>query len=199
MLWLCRSQWSPWSAAARLLDCIRIPSRAWIFFLLCVVRYVSGTGWSLVERNPIECGVSECDLEASIMRRSWPTMGLLRHGGGGGKLWLSSPSTCRPWRWRYHNSKEQLQSLKPKAYIRSVVILLHPTVHKPRRRTGASAINLPVSLGSSSELGRGRNSVVGIATRCGLDGSGLSRSGKGDTSEDDRILLRTSSEHLKWV
>jgi len=70
-------------------------------------------------------------------------------------------------------------------------------VYKPRRRPGASAINLPVSLGSSSELGRARNGVVGRATRCGLDGSGLPRSGKGNTSEDDRILLRTSSEHLK--
>jgi len=77
-----------------------------------------------------------------------------------------------------------------------MVILLHPTVHKPRRRNGASAINLPESLGSGSELDCGRNSVVGVATRCGLGGSGLPRVCKGNTSEDDRILIRTS-EHLK--
>jgi hypothetical protein len=31
------------------------------------------TGWSLVRKSPTECGVSECDLEASIMRRPRPT------------------------------------------------------------------------------------------------------------------------------
>jgi hypothetical protein len=29
-------------------------------------------GWSLVQRSPTECGVSECDREASTMKRSWP-------------------------------------------------------------------------------------------------------------------------------
>jgi hypothetical protein len=29
-------------------------------------------------------GVSECDRKASIMRRPWPTRGLLRHWGRGG-------------------------------------------------------------------------------------------------------------------
>ena len=28
---------------------------------------------SLVQRSPTECGVSECDREASIMRRLWPS------------------------------------------------------------------------------------------------------------------------------
>jgi hypothetical protein len=40
---------------------------------------VSATGWSLVQRSPTECGVSECDREALITRRPWPTRGLLRH------------------------------------------------------------------------------------------------------------------------
>jgi hypothetical protein len=31
------------------------------------------TGRSLVQRSPTECGVSECDLEISTMRRHWPT------------------------------------------------------------------------------------------------------------------------------
>jgi hypothetical protein len=30
-------------------------------------------GWSLVQRSPTECGVSECDLETSKMTRSKPT------------------------------------------------------------------------------------------------------------------------------
>jgi len=34
---------------------------------------VSAWGWSLVQSSPTECGVSECDRVASIMRRSWST------------------------------------------------------------------------------------------------------------------------------
>jgi hypothetical protein len=32
---------------------------------------VSVSGWSLVQRSPTECGVSECDHEPSTMRRPW--------------------------------------------------------------------------------------------------------------------------------
>jgi hypothetical protein len=49
--------------------------------LVSVVRFpvqVSGTGRSLVQRSPAECGVSECDIEMSKTRRTWPTKGLLR-------------------------------------------------------------------------------------------------------------------------
>ena len=34
---------------------------------------VSASDWSLLQRGPIECGVSECDRESSVMRRLWPT------------------------------------------------------------------------------------------------------------------------------
>jgi hypothetical protein len=43
--------------------------------VVCCQVEVSASGWSLVQRNPVECGVSECDREASIMRRPWPTRG----------------------------------------------------------------------------------------------------------------------------
>jgi len=33
----------------------------------------SASGWSLVQRSPTECGVTECDYESSIMRMPWPT------------------------------------------------------------------------------------------------------------------------------
>ena len=36
---------------------------------------VSATGRSPVQRSPTDCGVSECDREASIMRGPWPTGG----------------------------------------------------------------------------------------------------------------------------
>ena len=36
---------------------------------------VSASGWSLFRRSPTECGVSECDRKASIMRRLWPSKG----------------------------------------------------------------------------------------------------------------------------
>jgi hypothetical protein len=41
----------------------------------CCQVEVFTTDWSLVQRSPTECGVSECDREASIMRRPWPTRG----------------------------------------------------------------------------------------------------------------------------
>jgi len=44
---------------------------------------ISETGRSLVQRSPTECGVSECDNEASVMRRPWPTGGCCVIGGGG--------------------------------------------------------------------------------------------------------------------
>ena len=43
--------------------------------VVCCQVEVSATGWSLVQRSPTECGVSECDREASIMRRPRPTRG----------------------------------------------------------------------------------------------------------------------------
>jgi hypothetical protein len=43
--------------------------------VLCCQVEVSATGWSLVQRSPTDCGVSECDREASIMWRPWPTGG----------------------------------------------------------------------------------------------------------------------------
>jgi hypothetical protein len=42
---------------------------------LCCQVEVFASGWSLVQRSPTECGVSECDREASVMRRPWPTRG----------------------------------------------------------------------------------------------------------------------------
>jgi hypothetical protein len=36
---------------------------------------LSASDRSLVQRSPTECGVSECDREASVMRMPWPTRG----------------------------------------------------------------------------------------------------------------------------
>jgi hypothetical protein len=33
--------------------------------VVCCQVEVSATGWSLVQRSPTECGVSECDRETS--------------------------------------------------------------------------------------------------------------------------------------
>jgi hypothetical protein len=45
--------------------------------VVCCQVEVSVSGLSLVQRSPTDCGVSEYDHESSIMRRSWPTTGLL--------------------------------------------------------------------------------------------------------------------------
>ena len=49
--------------------------------VVCCQVEVSASGWSLVKRSSIECGVSECYRESSIMRRSWTTMGCRAIGG----------------------------------------------------------------------------------------------------------------------
>ena len=66
---------------------VRIPQAAWMFACCecCVMSdrgilgdlwlYVLATSWSLVQRSPTECGVSECDRGATIMRRPWSTGG----------------------------------------------------------------------------------------------------------------------------
>ena len=41
--------------------------------VVCCQVDVSATGRSLIQRSPTECGVSECDRGASIMRRLKPT------------------------------------------------------------------------------------------------------------------------------
>ena len=79
----CRSQWPRGlrrgSAAARLLDCgfefRRERGCLSLASVVCCQVEVFASSWSLVQRSPTECGVSECDREVSIMRRPWPTMG----------------------------------------------------------------------------------------------------------------------------
>jgi len=39
----------------------------------CCGVEVPALGCSLVQRSPTECDVSECDREASTIRRPWPT------------------------------------------------------------------------------------------------------------------------------
>jgi len=69
------------SGALRLLALwVRIPPGGWmcvsLVSVVCCQVEVSATGWSLVQRRPTECGVSECDRETSIIRRRpWPTGG----------------------------------------------------------------------------------------------------------------------------
>ena len=74
------------SEAAPLLGLrVRIPGVAWMSVVstVCWWAEVSETGRSLVQRLPTVCGVSECDCEASIMRRNYPTRGCCVMGGWG--------------------------------------------------------------------------------------------------------------------
>jgi len=43
--------------------------------VVCCQEEVSAMRRSLVQRSPTDCGVSKCDLGASIMRRPWPIRG----------------------------------------------------------------------------------------------------------------------------
>jgi hypothetical protein len=46
----------------------------------CCQVEVSASGWSLIQRSPTECDVSEFDREASPMRRPWPMGGCCEMG-----------------------------------------------------------------------------------------------------------------------
>jgi len=55
---------------------VRIPPGTWRSFSFeCCQVDDSVSGWSLLQRNPTECGVFECSHEASLKRRPWPTRG----------------------------------------------------------------------------------------------------------------------------
>ena len=67
-------------AVARLLRLwVRIPPGGIdilsLVIVVCCQVQVSGSGWSLIHRSPTECGVSECDLETTIVRSPWPNGG----------------------------------------------------------------------------------------------------------------------------
>jgi len=62
------------------------PTRGMDVFCECCVLEVSATGPSLVQRSPTDCvRASECDREASKMRRPWPTRRDCATEGGGGE------------------------------------------------------------------------------------------------------------------
>jgi hypothetical protein len=66
------------SAAGRLLRLrVRIPPGTCLSVVNVVFcdAEVSASGSALVQTSPTVCGVSECDGEASIVRRPWPTGG----------------------------------------------------------------------------------------------------------------------------
>jgi hypothetical protein len=65
---------------------------------------VSASCRSLVQRSPTECGVCECDHGSSILRRPWPTGGLLRHGKNNG-LW------AQIWNFRRHKTREHVEAI----------------------------------------------------------------------------------------
>jgi hypothetical protein len=76
-------RWSHWlrglkrgTAAARLLGLwVRIPPGTWMSLVsvVCCQVEISVTGRPHYHGSSTECGVSECDREATIMRRPWPT------------------------------------------------------------------------------------------------------------------------------
>jgi hypothetical protein len=47
--------------------------------VVCCQAEISSTGWSLVQRSPTECGVSECDREASKTEAALAPKGLSSH------------------------------------------------------------------------------------------------------------------------
>ena len=80
-LTLCRCQW-PRGVGLRPLACWNcgFESRRGhgclsLVSVVCCQVEVYASGWSLIQRSPTECDVSECDRKASTMSRPWPTRG----------------------------------------------------------------------------------------------------------------------------
>jgi hypothetical protein len=62
-------------------DCA-FASRRWhgrpcLVTVVCCQVGISTSGWSLVQRSPADCGVSECDREASTVGKPWPNWGVV--------------------------------------------------------------------------------------------------------------------------
>jgi hypothetical protein len=64
---------------------------------VCCQVEVSVSGWSLVQSSPTKCGVSECDHEASVMRRPRPLVAVASWWGGMGGCKTSQ----RYWGWPF--------------------------------------------------------------------------------------------------
>jgi hypothetical protein len=75
-----RSQWAHvlrrWSAAlcwVYQFESRRGSGSLSVVSVVCCQVEVSATAWSLVQRSPNDCGVSECNREVSLMRSPWLT------------------------------------------------------------------------------------------------------------------------------
>jgi hypothetical protein len=66
--------------------------------VVCCQMEVSASGRSLFQRNSTECSVSDCDREASTLRRPWPIRGCCAiRGEGGGIIVEVCASKVVPW------------------------------------------------------------------------------------------------------
>jgi hypothetical protein len=80
-----------------------------------VVRYRSLRRADHPSRGVLrECGVSECDREASIFRRPWPTSGCCASGGGGFK--------------NFENAVQYVQSVRKEGSIQASWSVVLPSV-----------------------------------------------------------------------
>jgi len=72
-----------------------------IVSVVCCQVEVSASSRSLVQRSPIECGVSARNREASIMRRPWHTRGhFITEEKTLDPLWCTG-RVCEPWKSCY--------------------------------------------------------------------------------------------------
>jgi len=53
----------------------RVYGYLYLVSVVCCQVEVSASGWSINQRSLTECSVSECDHEALILRKPWPTVG----------------------------------------------------------------------------------------------------------------------------
>jgi hypothetical protein len=71
---------------------VRTPSEVCMSLVsaVCYQAEVTASDWSLVQRSPIYCEVSECDYITSIMWRHWPVRSVAPWGGEEDTVWAQT-------------------------------------------------------------------------------------------------------------
>jgi hypothetical protein len=64
--------------------------------VVCCQVEISVSGWLFVQKSPKECGVSECDCEASILKRPWPMLAVVSWKKIVWRTWVAWVTTATP-------------------------------------------------------------------------------------------------------
>jgi hypothetical protein len=94
--------------------------------VVCCQVEVCASGWSHVQRSPTDCGVSECDREASIMRGPWSARGCCACGR---RIRIVALATVEPiWLSRSYNGHVECDKWKY-TFRRNIFVTRLASIH----------------------------------------------------------------------